>query len=150
MAKMNIPSTKKMYDMIFDIIDDSADDSEFKEQLEVFKESLDKTYDAMGDEAAFSFSYGGGTPPFKFQEIVEIKKPDVMKDYMQNSMGFANEIYKSIGIPAELKYEPGVSTYKNATIDTLTISFAESDDPNMMMMQQEIEKMYGDGLKYYH
>lgn len=149
MAKMNIPSTKKMYDMIFDIIDDSADDSEFKEQFEVFKESLDKTYDAMGDEAAFSFSYGGGTPPFKFQEIVEIKKPDVMKDYMQNSMGFANEIYKSIGIPAELKYEPGVSTYKNATIDTLTISFAESDDPNMMMMQQEIEKMYGDGLKYY-
>ncbi|MHC4772647.1 MAG: hypothetical protein ACYS8S_03535, partial [Planctomycetota bacterium] len=50
-----------------------------------------------------SFSYGGGTPPFKFQEIVEIKKPDVMKDYMQNSMGFANEIYKSIGIPASIR-----------------------------------------------
>lgn len=150
LAKMNIPSAKKIYDMVFEIIDNTADDPKFKEQMEEFKKSFDKTYDAMGDEVAFSFSYAGGTPPFKFQEVVEIKKPDVMRDYMQNSMGFVNEMYKSMGIPAELKYEPAVSTYKDATIDALSFAMPDSDDPNMMMMQKEFEKLYGaDGFKYY-
>lgn len=149
LAKTNMPSTKKMYDLMFEIMDKvqaewpSEGDSDFKSALE-------KTYEATGNEVAFSFSYTTGTPPFKFHEVVEIKDSKAMLDYMENSTGFVNSIYKSMGLPLDIKYEPNVSTYKESIISTWTIQVAASDDPNTLMMQKGIETVYGEeGFKYY-
>jgi hypothetical protein len=86
-------------------------------------------------------------PPFKLQEVVEVKDPAAMKALMGEGLDCANGLYKAMGLPVELKYEPGTMTYKNTTIDTVSISVTASDDPNDRM-QEELEKMYGDSFKY--
>ncbi|MDH4202534.1 MAG: TlpA family protein disulfide reductase [Phycisphaerae bacterium] len=150
LMKMNISSVKKMYDLMFEILNNESVDSKFKEQINTFKASLEKTYDAMGDEVAFSFSYANGMPPVRFTEVVGVKNAEVMKEYMQSSTDFITPMYKSMGFPVEVKCEPEVSTYKNVTIGTFTIGMAASDDPNSTAMQDQINLIYGpDGLKYY-
>ncbi|MEN8127531.1 MAG: TlpA disulfide reductase family protein [Planctomycetota bacterium] len=149
LMKMNRPFMQTFYDKVFDIMAAATDDPESKKQTAEMKSLTQKMFAAMGDEVSFSFTYASGTPPFKMQEVVEIKDPTAMKAMMTEGMDYANTLYKSMGIPAELKYEPATSTYKGAAIDTISISIAESDDPNMVAMQKEIEKLYGDGLKYY-
>jgi hypothetical protein len=137
------------YDKLFDIMEAATDDPTAKEQTAKMKGLTQKMFAAMGDEVSISYSYTAGTPPFKFQEVFEVKDSAAMKALMTESMDYANSLYKTMGIPAELKYEPDVSTYKGASIDTISISIVASDDPNDTM-QKEIEKMYGsDGFKYY-
>ena len=137
------------YDKLFDIMEAATDDPAAKEQTEKMKGLTQKMFAAMGDEVSISYSYTAGTPPFKLQEVFEVKDSEAMKALMTESMDYANSLYKTMGISAELKYEPGVSTYKDASIDTISISIVTSDDPNDTM-QKEIEKMYGsDGFKYY-
>jgi cytochrome c biogenesis protein CcmG/thiol:disulfide interchange protein DsbE len=137
------------YDKLFDIMEAATDDPTAKEQTAKMKGLTQKMFAAMGDEVSISYSYTAGTPPFKLQEVFEVKDSAAMKALMTESMDYANSLYKTMGIPAELKYEPDVSTYKGASIDTISISIVASDDPNDTM-QKEIEKMYGsDGFKYY-
>ena len=137
------------YDKLFDIMEAVTDDPTAKEQTAKMKGLTQKMFAAMGDEVSISYSYTAGTPPFKLQEVFEVKDSAAMKALMTESMDYANSLYKTMGIPAELKYEPDVSTYKGASIDTISISIVASDDPNDTM-QKEIEMMYGsDGFKYY-
>lgn len=153
LMKLNGESSKQMYDLFFDSLAKAMEDPEFKDSLDQFKASLDKYCDSMGKEMAMSFSYVAGVPPFQFYEIVDVKSPDLMKEYMQESMGFVGDMYKAMGLPMEFKYDPAVSTYKNATLGTLSITFSMPSDPNDEMGEElnvMMEKMYGkDGLKYY-
>jgi thiol-disulfide isomerase/thioredoxin len=149
LMRMNRSSMQGFYDKLFGIMETAIDDPTAKEQTAKMKGLTQKMFDAMGDEVSVSYSYMAGTPPFKLQEVVEVKDSAAMKALMTESMDYANSLYKTMGIPAELKYEPAVSTYKGATIDTISISILASDDPNDTI-QKEIETMYGsDGLKYY-
>jgi len=148
LTKMNRPFMQAFYDKMFDIMEAATDNPTSKEQTAKMKALTRKAFDAMGDEVAFSFSYAGMKPPFKLQEVIEVKDPAAMKTLMGEGVDYANDMYKAMGLPAELKYEPGTMTYKNAAIDTVSISMTGSDDPDDMM-QKELEKMYGDGFKYY-
>ena len=148
LMKMNRPFMQTFYDKVFDIMGAITDDPASKDQTAKMKALTQKMITAMGDEISFSYSYAGSKPPFKLQEVGEVKDSAAMKAMMTEGMEYANTLYKAMGIPAELKYEPGVSTYKNTSIDTISISIVASDDPNNMM-QKEIEKMYGGGFKYY-
>ena len=149
LIKMDGSFMQGFYDKLFDIMEAATDDPTAKEQTAKMKDLTQKMFAAMGDEVSVSYSYTAGTPPFKLQEVIEVKDSAAMKALMTESMDYANSLYKTMGIPAELKYEPGVSTYKGATIDTISISIIASDDPNDTM-QKEIETMYGsDGFKYY-
>ena len=148
LMKMNASFMQKFYDKVFDIMEATTDNPTSKEQTAKMKVLTQKMFTAMGDEVSFSYSYAGGMPPFKLQEVVEIKDSSAMKAMVTEGIDYANAMYKNMKIPAELKYEQGVSTYKNATIDRVSISIVASDDPSDPM-QKEIEKMYGDGFKYY-
>ena len=140
LMKTNRPFMQTFYDKIFDVMEATTDDPKTKEQTAKMKAMTQKMIAAMGDEVSFSYSYAGSTPPFKLQEVFEIKDSAAMKAIMSESMDYANSLYKAMGIPAKLKYEPGVSTYKDATIDAISISFSVADDPNDLM-QKEMQKM---------
>ncbi|MHC4951646.1 MAG: TlpA family protein disulfide reductase, partial [Planctomycetota bacterium] len=114
LMKMNASFMQKFYDKVFDIMEATTDNPTSKEQTAKMKVLTQKMFTAMGDEVSFSYSYAGGMPPFKLQEVVEIKDSSAMKAMV-----------------------------------TEGIDYAKSDDPNTMKMQQEIKKVYGDGLKYY-
>jgi hypothetical protein len=146
---MDRSSMQAFYDKLFDIMEAATEDPTAKEQTAKMKGLTQKMFDVMGDEVSVSYSYMAGTPPFKLQEVIDVKDSAAMKALMTESIEYVNSLYKTMGIPAELKYEPAVSTYKDATIDTMSFSILASDDPNDTM-HKEIEKMYGsDGLKYY-
>lgn len=148
LMKMNAPSLQKFYNKIFDIFASATDDPNSKEQAAKMKELTQKSLKAMGEEVSFSYSYASGQPPFRLQEVVEVRDSAAIKEIMSESFEYANALYKDIGIPAELKYQSSVSTYKNASIDVATISAVESDDPNNVMAN-EMSKMYGENFKYY-
>ncbi|MHC4760869.1 MAG: hypothetical protein ACYS9H_05930 [Planctomycetota bacterium] len=149
LMRMDRSSMQAFYDKLFDIMEAATEDPTAKEQTAKMKGLTQKMFDVMGDEVSVSYSYMAGTPPFKLQEVVQVKDSAAMKALMTESMEYVNSLYKTMGIPAKLIYEPAVSTYKGATIDTMSISILASDDPNDTM-HKEIEKMYGsDGFKYY-
>jgi hypothetical protein len=148
LMKMNRPFMQAFYDKMFDVMEAATENPTSKEQTAKMKALTQKAFAAMGDEMSFSFSYAGMKPPFKLQEVVEVKDPAAMKALMGEGLDYANGLYKAMGLPVELKYEPGTTPYKNTTIDTVSISVTASDDPNDRM-QEELEKMYGDSFKYY-
>ena len=147
LSRMHMGNYKEMCDLFFEPFEKIAEDSTFKDAMQKFRASLDKFNSAIGDEVAFSFSYGGGMPPFKFVEAIDIKDPVLLKEYNQESMGFVNELYKMIGVPAEITYQQDVSTYKNAAIDTMSFSMNMPNDPNMEM--GAAEQAILDNMKYY-
>ncbi|RKY13510.1 MAG: hypothetical protein DRP52_02555 [Planctomycetota bacterium] len=148
LMKMNRPLMQKFYGKMFDIMEAATNESSSKEQTAKMKSLTQKMIAAMGDEVSISYSYASSTPPFKMQEVIEIKDSAAMKALMAEGMDYANTLYKDMGIPVELKYEQSVSTYKDATIDVISISMGKSDDPNNVM-RKELEKIYGDDFKYY-
>jgi hypothetical protein len=145
---MDSPCLQQMYDMMFDVMGESMEDPEFKEKTDNMKALTQKAFDAMGDEMSFSFDYTSGQPPFKMQEVIEVKDIPAMKAMMAESMESANVFYEGMGLPAKLEYQPGVSTYKNATIDIFKMSIIPTDDTNEAM-QQQLTSMYGEGFEYY-
>ncbi|MHC5160720.1 MAG: hypothetical protein ACYSOC_03695, partial [Planctomycetota bacterium] len=116
LMRMDRSSMQAFYDKLFDIMEAATEDPTAKEQTAKMKGLTQKMFDVMGDEVSVSYSYMAGTPPFKLQEVIDVKDSAAMKALMTESMDYANSLYKTMGIPAELKYEPGVSTYKGATI----------------------------------
>jgi thiol-disulfide isomerase/thioredoxin len=149
LMRMDGSSMQDFYDKLFDIMEAATDDPATIEETAKMKGLVQKMFAAMGNEVSISYSYAAGTPPFKLQEVFEVKDGAAMKVLTKEGVAYANVLYKTMGIPAELKYESAVSTYKSATIDAMSISITASDDPNDMTYK-EIEKIYGsDGFKYY-
>ncbi|MHC5137791.1 MAG: hypothetical protein ACYSN7_04475, partial [Planctomycetota bacterium] len=106
LIKMDGSFMQGFYDKLFDIMEAATDDPTAKEQTAKMKDLTQKMFAAMGDEVSVSYSYTAGTPPFKLQEVIEVKDSAAMKALMTESMDYANSLYKTMGIPAELKYEP--------------------------------------------
>ena len=148
MMKMNQTFIKQFYDKMFDIMATSSGDSDLKDKTDKMKAVMHQSLEAMGDEVSFSYSYASGQPPFLMQEVVTVDDSAAMKALMNDSLTMANDLYKSMGIPASLSYEPGVSDYKGVSIDAVKISVEETNDPDNPI-QQQIEQMYGGGFMYH-
>lgn len=147
LMKMNQPALQKMYDKMFDIMDSVKGDEVNNELTEKMKSLTRKSLATMGNEAAFSFSYAGETPPFELTEIVAVKDMDASLAVMNDSMGLAGDFYAEMGIPMTLDYITNTATYKGATIDKIVITVPTSDDPNDPM-GVVMEQMYGGELAY--
>lgn len=148
LAKLNLASMQKMYDKLFDIIASASADTPIKEQMEKMKVMMKKSFSAMGEEVAFSFSYAGGKPPLKLREVVAVQDSAAMKKLMDENVQCVNLIYQAMGFPAAFKYQPAVSTYKGISIDAATIEMKLSEDPNNSM-KAAVEQLYGDAFSYY-
>jgi hypothetical protein len=103
---------------------------------------------ALGQEAAFSFGYNAGTPPFSFQETIEITDAATMREMMQEGWDLVNEIYGNFGFPVKCTLQEKAAQYKGVPIDQAVIQFAFPESAS----EQEkklVETMYGkEGLKY--
>ncbi|MDD5457972.1 MAG: hypothetical protein PHF37_01065 [Phycisphaerae bacterium] len=147
LMKMDYPSMSKMYDKMFDIMENCKDSNSLSPQITKIKELTNKMLPAMGDEVAFSFSYAKGTPPFKFQEVIAIKDKTALEEATNEAIGLAEDFYAAMGIPMNVEYKPNIATYKNAAIGKMVLSVPLSDDPNDPT-QAMMEKMYGGNLTY--
>jgi peroxiredoxin len=116
--------------------------------MEQFKALAEKSLKAMGKEVFVSFSYGAGQPPFKMREVIAMNEPDFFKTFAAEGITAANSFYKTLKMPATLVYQPGVETYKNVSIDAVSVKFDVADSNDLAM--KEVAKIYGpDGLSYY-
>ena len=147
LMKIDQASMTKMYDKMFDILEKSNADPSIAEPIAKMKELTYKMLPAIGNEVAFSFSYTAGKPPFKFHDVVAVKDKAAMKEAMKDSLELAREFYNTIGLPIDFECQSDFLTYKNTTIDKITITFPPSDDPNDIM-STAIEQMYGGELIY--
>lgn len=145
--KVNKKSLGLMYDKMFDIIAKSKPSTDMSALIGKMKTFTSKWLPVMGDEAAFSFSYASGKPPFKFHEVVGIQDAAAAKKLMGEGMDMAGDFYAAMGIPMTFQYKPDVATYKNVDINQMVLTFQKSDDPNDQM-QKMIEQMYGGNLTY--
>lgn len=146
-VKFDPQSLQQMYDKIFDILEKSKPDAEMTEQIARFRDLTNKWIPAMGNEAAFSFSYTKGKPPFKFYEVIAVKDSKTVKELMDEGMDMAGDFYAAMGMPMDIQYKPGVSTYKNVSIDQIVLAFPPSDEPNDPM-QDMMDQLYGGNLTY--
>lgn len=145
--KMDDASMQKMYDKLFDIMGQTSDGKIKAETLEKMKSLTRKSLAAMGNEAAFSFSYAGATPPLKLVEVVTVDDMKAAQALMKDGMSLVNDLYAGMGLPMTFQYSPATGKYKNATIDSMTLSMTKSDDP-ASPMAAAMEKMYGEGFVY--
>jgi hypothetical protein len=145
--KMNIASMQMMYDKMFDILG-KANTGKIKSGTVSKMKSFTQKYIAtMGNEIAFSFSYAGVQPPIKLVEVIKMKDMKTALSLTEDSMSLVGDLYTEMGMPMTFKYNHNTGTYKDATLDTMTISFPKSDnaaDPMSMAMEQ----IYGDGFVY--
>jgi thiol-disulfide isomerase/thioredoxin len=145
---MNKAALKQVNDMMIRILDASITDGVTEEQKQQMKSLLNKWMQIMGNEVAFSFSYAGGKPPVRFQEVVALSEGSSGRDMMAEGLELANSLYKIMDLPFELVQSGAVETYKDVEIDALQIKFAEgaAQDEGMDFISQ----MYGEnGLTYY-
>jgi len=147
LMKINHLSMQKMYDKIFDIMKTTNSDPSLADQIEKMKTLTNKMLRAMGDETAFVFSYAQGQPPLKVREVIAVKDSDTMTALTNEGLALANDLYAAMGLPVNFEYQSGVSTYKNATIDKITLAFASSDDPNNPV-QAAMKQIYGGNFVY--
>jgi len=113
-----------------------------------FESMLAKSMKAMGMQAAFSFGYAAGIPPFSVREAVEITDAAAMREVMQGGGDLANEFYKMFGIPAVFTMKEKAAQYKGVSIDQIVIQFAASETASEQEKKM-LETMYGkEGLTY--
>lgn len=144
--KMDQPGLQKIYDKLFDLLDAADSEQMPGEVTEKMKSLARKNLAVTGDEAAFSFSYVAGKPPFQFTEVIAVDDMDAMTDLMDESWALAGDFYEEIGMPLTFE-STDVSSYNGATISKIIIALPTSDDPNdpMGMAMQQI---YGGQLTY--
>ncbi|MBN1457746.1 MAG: hypothetical protein JW912_07840 [Sedimentisphaerales bacterium] len=147
LMKVDQQGMTKMYDKVFDILEKCNDNPELAEQIAKMKSLTHKTLAATGDEVALSFSYAAGKPPFKVREVIAVKDMDAMKQYTNECIDLADDLYAAMGMPINFEYKTDVETYKNATIDKMVLTFPPSDDPNNPM-QAAMQEIYGGDLVY--
>jgi len=90
LMKWDSQSMLKLYDSIFKVLDAAKPDAAMNENITKMKEMTQKWLPTMGDEIAFSFSYGKGNPPFMLREIFGIKDREGMQAMMQESMSMVD------------------------------------------------------------
>lgn len=107
-----------------------------------------KSLKAIGQEAAFSFGYTAGTPPFAMREVFEITDAAAMREAIRDGWDLVNEFYGIFGIPVVCTVQEKAAQYKGVSIDRAVLRFAPSESASEQEKKM-LETMYGkDGLMY--
>ncbi len=147
LAVLNKPLIEKVNRIFLDAFLSLAGDKQpaLRSQTEAL---LAKSMKAMGTQAAISFGYTAGTPPFSVRKAVEITDAAVMRDVVKDEKGLANEFYRLLGLPATFTIQEKAAQYKGATIDQVVIQFALPESASEEEKKM-LEMMYGkEGLVY--
>lgn len=146
LMRFNKPLWEKLNGRLIDIFYTNTTEAD-KAATDKMKSLTSKMLAAMGDEAAVSFSYRSGTPPFEFQEIVAVKDAKAVLELQKEAVGQVEEFYKAMGMPMTFTYAPSVEKYHGIDIGLYQFKFI-IEDPNDESMKA-VEMMYGkEGLQY--
>lgn len=145
LGKINQPLWTEMYNMVLGLLANGTENAEFQQQ---FKQMIEKSMAAVGDEYAASFTYGSGQPPFSVTEVVAVKDPQAFRDLMAESTALTNQFYAKMGLDAQLNIQNKVETYKGVAIDMASIKFQFPEDAPAEQ-HEAIKAMYGEeGIQY--
>jgi hypothetical protein len=147
LIRFNKPLWEKLNGRMMDIFCTNATDAD-KAAIDKMKSLTPKMLAAMGDEAAVSFSYRSGTPPFEFQEMVAVKDAKTVLELQKEAIQKVETIYQAMGMPMTFTYAPSVEKYHGIDIGLYQFKFT-AKDPNDETMKA-VEMMYGkEGLQQY-
>lgn len=143
LMRFNKPLWEQMSVRIIDMFAKNAPEQE-KAQLEKMKSLMNKWFAAYGNEAAGTFSYRTGTPPFEFSQIIQITDAKAINELQKETIEPINSLYASMGLGMDFSYAASVEKYKGTDIGLYQIKF-KADDPTSGM----VESVYGkQGLQY--
>jgi hypothetical protein len=146
LMRFNKPLWEKLNGRIMDIFCTNATEAD-KATTAKMKSLTSKMLAAMSDEAAVSFSYRSGTPPFEFQEIVAVKDAKAVLELQKEAIQQVGSMYQAMGLPMTFTYVPSVEKYHGIDIGLYQFKFT-AKDPNDASMKA-VEMMYGkEGLQY--
>jgi hypothetical protein len=146
LTRFNKPLWEKLNGRMMDIFCKNATEAD-KAAIDKMKALTPKMFAAMGDEAAVSFSYRSGTPPFELQEIVAVNDAKAILELQKEATQHVESMYQAMGMPMTFKYVPSVEKYHGIDIGLYQFKFI-AKDPNDKSMKA-VEMMYGkEGLQY--
>lgn len=147
-CRANSPASSKNYIRSLDLLKllGSASDDEIGKLKEIMSDS----FDAMGDNLAFSFS----TEPnslFVFKYVLQVDDREKFEKSLAQQIELMDselftDLYKNFGMKMHVKVNRGADEYKGVSIDSakLALTSTEPDSEYGKM----IEAMYGDGFDY--
>ncbi|MBN2511890.1 MAG: TlpA family protein disulfide reductase [Sedimentisphaerales bacterium] len=143
LMRFNKPMWEQMSIRMIDMFAKNAPEQE-KAQLEKMKSLMHKWFAAYGSEAAGTFSYRSGTPPFEFNQIIQIIDAKAINELQKETIEPINSLYASMDLGMDFSYAASVEKYKGTDIGLYQIKF-KAEDPTSSI----IESMYGkQGLQY--
>jgi hypothetical protein len=147
LAKVNRATFPAMNMRFMELFMDIASDSFGPEKRQKWTKVMADSFDATGDEIAFTFSFASGTPPIAIKEIIQLRDEQKYRDAMKQTLEMINDLFTSMGLPMTFTYQANTSQYNGVAIDTAMIKFntpQDADDPGAQM----VNTMYGDGFEY--
>lgn len=146
LMRFNKPLLEKLNSRMIDILCKNTTEAD-KASMEKMKSLVSKMMTAIGDEAAVSFSYRAGTPPFEFKEMIAINDAKTLLELQKESMELVGNLYQTMGMPMTFSYVPSVEKYNGTDIGSYQFKFT-GKDPNDETLKA-MEMMYGkQGLQY--
>jgi hypothetical protein len=147
LMRFNKPLSEKLNSRMIDILYNKGATEADKASREKMKSLMSKMMVAMGDEAAVSFSYRAGMPPFEFREMIAVNDAKTILELQKELMERIGALYQTIGMPMTFTYAPSVEKYNGTDIGLYQFKFT-AKDPNDKTMKT-MEMMYGkQGLQY--
>jgi len=149
-AAPNPDLTKAINVASADLLNVFMDGAFAKEEVAQMKELATKACDAAGGSVAWSFSVDPGSkPPFAVQYAVALKDKQKFYQVLEQVTemmgdGPLGEFYKKMGLNVTIEMKRNVETYKDVSVDALTVSMdaGESADDAAPQMQM-LKNMYG-------
>ena len=137
--KISAVTNAKMLELISAITEDLP-----QQQIVRWKTLMVDSIEAMGDEQAFSFSMGKGSPPFSMKQAIMLDDPAAYDAVMKESFSIVNDFYKALGLPVTIDIaDAATQTYKGVTVSTVDINIdAEKMVPGEPQAVDMINKMY--------
>jgi hypothetical protein len=146
LMRFNKPLWEKLNSRMIDILCKGATEAD-KVSTEKMKSLMSKMMAAMGDEAAASFSYRAGMPPFEIKEIIAVNDAKTLLELQKESTELVGTLYQTMGMPMTFTYAPSVEKYNGIDIGLYQFK-STGKDPNDKTMKA-MEMMYGkQGLQY--
>jgi len=142
LGKFHKNCMRKLYYMYIDTLATVPEANLKPEDVDKVKSLISRGMRLMGDDVAYSFSYIAGKPPFELAEVVAVKDGAAFRKLFEES-----QTLPEVFTWGKMQYKPGIETYKNIPIDTLSLEMPWPDmpgqDPNLMAQTM------GKSLEYY-
>jgi len=148
LMNLNKPMLLKLNEIMLKILAGMGHEDAFAERTAKFKSLMEKSTAAVGSEAAISFGYCAGFPPFTLRQVVEVSDSKAFSEAIVENAGLMNQLYLDMKVPATFTIQEEKENYKGLSINQAIVRFALNDSVSASE-KTAIEALYGkEGLVY--